>query len=59
MGGGRVILTLDYEDDAYRVGGLPDNQTLAFDTLEALIDTANALLDVALLKYRAALEEDL
>lgn len=54
-----MILTLDYEDDAYRVGGLPDNQTLAFDTLEALIDTANALLDVALLKYRAALEEDL
>lgn len=53
------MLTLDYEDDAYRVGGLPDNQTLAFDTLEAIIDTADAMLDVALLKYRASLEEEL
>jgi len=53
------MLTLDYEDDAYRVGGLPDNQTLAFDTLEDLIDTADALLDVVLLKYRAALDEEL
>ena len=26
-------MTLDYEDGAFRIGGLPDNQTLAFDTL--------------------------
>ena len=53
------MLTLDYEDDAYRVGGLPDNQTLAFDTVEAIIDTADELLDAALLKYRSAIEEEL
>lgn len=53
------MLTLYYEDDAYRVGGLPDNQTLAFDTLEDLIDTADALLDVALLKCRSAIEDEL
>ena len=29
------MVTVCYEDGAYRVGGLPDNQTLAFDTLDA------------------------
>ena len=41
------MVTVCYEDGAYRVGGLPDNQTLAFDTLAELADAAQALLDAA------------
>ena len=52
-----LMVTVCYEDGAYRVGGLPDNQTLAFDTLEALLDTLHELLDVALLKYKETLED--
>ena len=40
-----LMVTVCYEDGAYRVGGLPDNQTLAFDTLAELADAAQALLD--------------
>ena len=39
------MVTVCHEDGAYRVGGLPDNQTLAFDTLADLTETAQALLD--------------
>ena len=39
------MVTVCYEDGAYRVGGLPDNQTLAFDTLADLTETARAMLD--------------
>jgi len=39
------MVTVCYEDGAYRVGGLPDNQMLAFDTLSDLADAARALLD--------------
>ena len=41
------MVTVCYEDGAYRVGGLPDNQTLAFDTLADLTEAARAMLDVA------------
>ena len=40
-----LMVTVCYEDGAYRVGGLPDNQTLAFDTLADMSDAAKALLD--------------
>ena len=39
------MVTVCYEDGAYRVGGLPDNQTLAFDTLAGMSDAARAMLD--------------
>ena len=39
------MVTVCYEDGAYRVGGLSDNQTLAFDTLADLADAARAMLD--------------
>ena len=39
------MVTVCYEDGAYRVGGLPDNQTLAFDTLDDMSDAAWAMLD--------------
>ena len=41
------MVTVCYEDGAYRVGGLPDNQTLAFDTLADLTEAAGAMLNVA------------
>ena len=41
------MVTVCYEDGAYRVGGLPDNQTLAFDTLADLTEAARAMLDAA------------
>ena len=41
------MVTVCYEDGAYRVGGLPDNQTLAFDTLADVNDAARAMLDAA------------
>ena len=41
------MVTVCYEDGAYRVGGLSDNQTLAFDTLADLTETAWAMLDAA------------
>ena len=40
-----LMVTVCYEDGAYRVGGLSDNQTLAFDTLADLADAARAMLD--------------
>ena len=40
-----LMVTVCYEDGAYRVGGLPDNQTLAFDTLDDLTEAAGAVLD--------------
>ena len=40
-----LMVTVCYEDGAYRVGGLPDNQTLAFDTLADLTEAAGAVLD--------------
>ena len=40
-----LMVTVCYEDGAYRVGGLPDNQTLAFDTLDDMSDAAWAMLD--------------
>ena len=52
-----LMVTVCYEDGAYRVGGLPDNQTLAFDTLEALLDTLYELIDVAMLKYQETFED--
>ena len=42
-----LMVTVCYEDGAYRVGGLPDNQTLAFDTLDDMSDAAWAMLNVA------------
>lgn len=41
------MVTVCYEDGAYRVGGLPDNQTLAFDTLADVNDAARAMLNAA------------
>lgn len=41
------MVTVCYEDGAYRMGGLPDNQTLAFDTLADMTDAARAMLDAA------------
>ena len=41
------MVTVCYEDGAYRVGGLPDNQTLAFYTLADLKETVWAMLDAA------------
>ena len=40
-----LMVTVCYEDGAYRVGGLPDNQTLAFETLADLTEAAWDMLD--------------
>ena len=50
------MVTVCYEDGAYRVGGLPDNQTLAFDTLADLADAAQALLDAVDTCYYSLVE---
>ena len=52
-----LMVTVCYEDGAYRVGGLPDNQTLAFDTLADLADAAQALLDAVDTCYYSLLAE--
>lgn len=54
------MVTVCYEDGAYLVGGLPDNQTLAFDTLADMLDAARAMLDAAYAhKHDDALESAL
>ena len=51
-----LMVTVCYEDGAYRVGGLPDNQTLAFDTLADMSDAAQALLDAVDTCYYSLVE---
>ena len=41
------MVTVCYEDGAYRLGGLPDNQTLAFDTLSNMLDVTQDMWDAA------------